>query len=361
MQSKNINYIPALDHLRFYAAMMIVVFHLANGDFVHQIHLDVGIPLFFTLSGYLFFTIAYKKNKEILYWRFLYNRFLRIYPLIVFLFMMTVVIMNQFTALDFINLIGLNLPGVERKSWIVGDWGYQHLSFNWWTIGVEFTFYMIFPFLFKFYRAYGIKYLILLWLLVIILKFSLYEVFLQEHGWKKLSISFNYSFFTNFDIFIVGMIAGHFKETKSKEFSFSIHLSRFLFVLYVSFMWYVLMNHIDSLPVPISTSVCALLCSGLIVFYQTMMEKTKENGLTNALSSLGAISFSIYLLHDFMKNAIKAFGLESYFMTLVPKDIVSEAVLLMIPLILHIPIILAISFLSFYLIERPFLDMRVKY
>lgn len=137
MRSTNINYIASLDHLRFLAAMLIVIFHLANGNFVHYMHLDIGVPLFFTLSGYLFFTIAdNRKDSEILYWKFLYNRILRIYPLITLLFLMTVVLIDNFNALDFNNLFGLNLPGAPRESWIIGDWGYKYLSFNWWTVVV---------------------------------------------------------------------------------------------------------------------------------------------------------------------------------------------------------------------------------
>lgn len=364
MHSKNIKYIPALDHLRFYAALLIVIFHLANGHFVHYMHFDIGVPLFFTLSGYLFFTIAYqKRDEEIIYWRFLYNRALRIYPLITLLFLMTVVIMNKFTALDFINLLGLNLPGKERDSWIIGDWGYQFLSFNWWTVGVEFIYYMLFPFIFKFYRKYGVKYLIQLLSLIVVLKFCLFEAFLNEYGWKKLAISFNYSFFTNFDIFIIGMIAAHYRHVSSTSplFSVSDLGAKILFPFYVIVMWYILINFIDKTPIPISTSLNALLCSGLIILYQEIFRTTKENRLTKSLSSLGTISFSVYLLHDFIKTSIHAFGVEEKFMGLFSPYITSADTFKFVSLILYVPIILVISSLAYNIIEKPFLDLRVKY
>lgn len=78
-----------------------------------------------------FFTIAYQhSNEKIIYWKFIYNRLLRIYPMIGLLFLMTIVIMDNFTAIDFINIFGLNLPVKARHSWFVADWGYEYLEFN---------------------------------------------------------------------------------------------------------------------------------------------------------------------------------------------------------------------------------------
>jgi len=362
MISLNTGYIGALDHLRFFAAMLIAVFHLANGEFVHYMHLDIGVPLFFTLSGYLFFIIAYnQKEKEIIYWKFLYNRILRIYPLITLLFLLTVVIMDNFTALDFINLFGLNLPGKPRNSWASGDWGGQYLSFNWWTIGVEFTFYLLFPFIFKFYKKYGILFLVKLFIFIIILKFLLYYSFLEEYGWKKLGISFNYSFFGNFDIFIIGMIVAHWTNTKTHAF-YAIFSSKLFFIFYIVTMWYMIINFADELPLPLMTSYQALLCGGLIVLYQNAFCKIKDSFINKLLSTLGSTSFSVYLLHDFIKNGINSMGIGDLFLNMfVDPSKYSSEQLQFILLILYIPIILIMSNLSFNIIEEPFLSMRVKY
>lgn len=64
MKSQNVSYMPELDHIRLFAALFITVFHLANGPLVHILHLDIGVPLFFALSGFLFFSIANKKIEK---------------------------------------------------------------------------------------------------------------------------------------------------------------------------------------------------------------------------------------------------------------------------------------------------------
>ncbi len=364
MYSKNVNYISTLDHLRFFAAILIVIFHLANGELVHYWHFDIGVPLFFTLSGYLFFSIAYKhKNEKIIYGKFIYNRILRIYPLVTLLFLMSVVIMDNFTALDFINLFGLNFPGKVRDSWIVGDWGYQYLSFNWWTISVEFTFYLLFPLIFNAYRKYGIAILLKLLFLIIILKIFLFYSLLQDYGWKKLAISFNYSFFGNFDIFVIGMIVSYYeKQELKRKFIVYILKSRYFLTLYIALMWYLLINYLDDLPIPLSTSIMAVLCGGLIVLYQQAFSGAQESSVSKILSTLGSMSFSIYLLHDFIKSGLQGLGIEDWFLNtfLISLSANQEAIKFGL-LLLYIPIILMISKMTFNVIEYPFLSMRVKY
>lgn len=363
IRSSNITYLPQLDHLRLFAAMLIVVFHLANGPFVHSMHFDIGVPLFFTLSGYLFFTIAAnKESEEILYWKFLYNRILRIYPLVILLFLMTAVVMDTFTAIDFINLIGLNFPGKMRESWVIGDWGYQYISFNWWTIGVEFTFYLLFPFLFKFYKSFGLKFLINLLLLVILFKFLLYYTLLTEHGWKKLAISFNYSFFGNFDIFIIGMIIAVIaRRLSNNSYLKSLLSSRIFFIGYILFMWEILIKFLDEIPIPLSTVLTASLCGILIVSYSFSFCNIKNKFLSNFLSSIGSLSFSIYLLHDFIKNGFKGMGLEDILLNFLVYFNYNSVYNEYIILIFYIPMILIISKITFHTIELPFLNMRVNY
>lgn len=364
MHSYNIKYMATLDHLRFYAAILIVIFHLANGELVHYWHFDIGVALFFTLSGYLFFAIAYQhKDEKIIYWKFIYNRVLRIYPLITLLFLMAIIIVDNFTAIDFVNLFGLNLPGKARDSWIVGDWGYQYLSFNWWTIGVEFTFYLLFPLIFNMYQKYGINILIKLVSLIIILKIFLYYSLLEEHGWKKLAIAFNYSFFSNFDIFIIGMIISYFeKKGITNQFIASISESKCILVLYIILMWFLLINYSDDVPIPLITSFSAILCGGLIILYQRSFANIQSSSISKILSVLGSMSFSIYLLHDFVKDGLQGLGIDKWFINMFVTSFTNDQEVIKFSLLmLYIPVILVISRLTFTVIEYPFLSMRVKY
>lgn len=93
MQSRNVAYLEKLDHLRFYAATLVLLYH-TNVD-VWPItaqpwfkiplieHGHTGVPLFMVISGMILTIIA--NDKEIDTGRFYWNRFLRIYPLYVFI------------------------------------------------------------------------------------------------------------------------------------------------------------------------------------------------------------------------------------------------------------------------------------
>ncbi|MBS0290280.1 MAG: acyltransferase [Proteobacteria bacterium] len=361
MKSLNVKYIPELDHIRFFAAIIIMIFHVANGSLVHLLHFDIGVSLFFTLSGFLFFLIAANNDNEIAYWKFIYNRFLRIYPLVIFLFFIAITIMGSVTTIDFINLFGLNLPGKERTDWFVGDWGYQSLSFNWWTIGVEFVFYLTFPFLFKFYKKQGISYLISVALLIVLFKHGFYYALLEEHGWKKLSICLNYSVFGNFDIFIVGMIAGHFVHQKQDFFSFNFVKSKLFFMTYLVLMWFFLINYIDKFDAPLSPVITSILCALLVIFYITSFSNTRDTYFSRALSLLGSMSFSIYLLHSFIKDALVGLGISGQVENFCINYFSAENTMFFLALLLYIPATLVISYFTFKIIEQPFLNMRVSY
>jgi len=361
MKSLNIKFIPELDHIRFYAAAMIMIFHFANGSLVHLLHFDIGVSLFFTLSGFLFFLIAANNENEIAYWKFIYNRFLRIYPLVIFLFFIAIAIMGSFTTIDFVNLFGLNLPEKERTDWFVGDWGYQSLSFNWWTIGVEFVFYLMFPFLFKFYKKQGVSYLISLALLIVLFKHGFYYALLEEHGWKKLSICLNYSVFGNFDIFIVGMIAGHFIHQKQDFFSYDVVKSKLFFMVYLVLMWFFLINYIDKFDAPLSPLITSILCALLVVFYISSFSNTCDTYFSRVLSLLGSLSFSIYLLHSFIKDSLVGLGISGQVENICMNYFSAESTIFLLALFLYIPVTLVISYFTFKIIEQPFLNMRVSY
>ena len=85
-------YLERLDHLRFYAAALVVLFHFfhsyapdlrANNPLMSLIDEGhTGIGLFMVISGFVFTWIA--REREVSYAPFLFSRFVRIYPLFTF-------------------------------------------------------------------------------------------------------------------------------------------------------------------------------------------------------------------------------------------------------------------------------------
>ena len=157
MQSANIAYMPRLDHLRFYAALIVLVYHFAH---VRLTELDSplllvfregygGVALFMVLSGFILTSICLGREME--YRGFVVNRLLRIYPLyIVAVFVAAFAFDRQMDPVSFLAMASFlgNLGHVEAPH-------FPHL----WTIMVEMQFYLLFPLLLAFIRKMGVTYL----------------------------------------------------------------------------------------------------------------------------------------------------------------------------------------------------------
>jgi peptidoglycan/LPS O-acetylase OafA/YrhL len=270
--------------------------------------------------------------------------------------------MDNFTAIDFINLLGLNLPGKARHAWFVGDWGWEYLELNWWTVGVEFVFYLIFPLIFSIYRKLGIIFLFKLLFIIVTFKIFLFYSLLQEYGFKKLEICLKYSFFGNFDIFIIGMIAAYYQKQVQNNIIITILKSKAFLILYIALMWSILIHHVNNIPIPCQACVLAILCAGLIVLYQRSLSNTQESFVSKILATLGSMSFSIYLLHSFVKTGLQGLGVDQWFIDTFLTSLIHDQEAIKFSLLtLYIPIILIISKITFDTIEKPFLSMRIKY
>ena len=152
MESKNVTYYPRLDQLRGLAVLLVMGFHIFHYFFHHWQPLSekwylgliseghTGIGLFFVLSGCIFTLIALGSS-EIRYGQFIKNRFIRIFPLFLLIFFVSISIgRNQFEASDILYLFFSNLGSAPTSnSFVTGSA---------WTISIEFTFYFLFPFLF---------------------------------------------------------------------------------------------------------------------------------------------------------------------------------------------------------------------
>src|ERR1017187_8802037 len=168
--SKNIARIPALAHLRAFAALLVIFYHgrgkIIGWDTIREAPVSpsspgwsliqegyTGVSLFLVLSGFIFEFGA--RDRSVRYWPFLRNRFLRVYPM--FLFLMVVASYaapQRFSLLAFLQSLLLlgNLPGSN----FAGD---LFLSTAW-TLTVECQFYLLFPFLHRMYYQHGIKWVV---------------------------------------------------------------------------------------------------------------------------------------------------------------------------------------------------------
>ena len=194
VRSLNISYDERLDHLRFLAAFIIIVFHSFPPMFavVKQIPCDwnyfmqnmnqldglwlvpramlaegqSAVGLFLTLSGFLFARITAKS--DIIAHKFYLNRLLRIYPLyicfiVLALFLSPGAAPFQSLALSVLTL--QNLPSATSHMFLT-----PHL----WSVAVEFQIYLLFPVILAEYRKKGLKVLFLFLAAALALKLMVY-------------------------------------------------------------------------------------------------------------------------------------------------------------------------------------------
>ncbi|MFI3135598.1 MAG: acyltransferase [Methylococcaceae bacterium] len=343
MQSNNTSYLARLDSLRFMAASMVLMFHATVPQIVT---LDInnplliwvqeghrGVNLFFALSGFLFALIA-GREKRINYKHFIFNRFLRIFPLLIFVFLITAAIYRtEWHSEQFLGLFFLQFYLAEFQN--VPTLGVT------WTISIEFIFYLLFPFLHVFANKYGERYLLGLISLFMIMRVLSFPLTHDE-------LSYFFSLLGRFDILLVGMLAGRYYLKRSTLFAnyYALPLSLLLLTGY----FLILADIPHRLPyLTLYPPIEALLWCSLVI--ATLNSKIAIPVLESVTAKLGSISYSMYLLHPFIiLNCQK--------LMLVEHPLFNQ---LLVGACLMLPLTIALSFLSFYVIEKPFMAYRVRY
>ena len=235
MESRNTGYLPQLDHLRFFAAALVVVFHTllampAPDGTAFRVPLfeqgHVGVQLFMVISGFILGVIT--RDRVISPKKFYLNRILRIYPLL------TVVVALSYFAGSLENdgtivrfLVALSpLSNLSRTSY--GPFAEQA-----WSIAVELQFYLLLPALLVFRRRYGASYYLFLVLLLVFLRAGVFLTTSTVHAMSFFTI------FGGLDLFIVGLFVGEtFSQIKIKRPAF-VFLAALLVVnglIYVAFL-----------------------------------------------------------------------------------------------------------------------------
>jgi peptidoglycan/LPS O-acetylase OafA/YrhL len=359
MRSANISYNPRLDHLRAGAALLVFLYHTFHVFYGHWhayphaflsgwlVEGHSGVGLFFVLSGYLFMSIAIvAPNIE---WRgFMRNRVLRIFPLFVVMFVVAISVgRDTFRPADILYLLFSNLGDAPTSnSFITGAA---------WTISIEFSFYMVFPFLGRFAIQYGIGWLARLIALWLLLRCGAYFVTAQAtHMYYSTLLG-------RFDQFLIGMVCAMLVQRTPvlRE----RRLPGIWFIAAVALavvMLGLLARHASyQLPQPrqpvwaVWGVLEALMWGGVIVAYSSWRGGLPER-VSALLTAVGEVSYSFYLLHGIVLFLFARFTLP-LFAALDWRIGLAAATMILLPLCL------AVARLSYVTIERPWLLMRGRY
>lgn len=349
-----------LDHLRFVAA-----FAVASWHFTHLLVSPAvvpkwpilsileegytGVSLFCAISGFIFTWIYF--DRAIPLKEFAQHRALRVVPLYLLIVALTYYTSAGFTATDVLTslLTGLSkaLPGYAAPSW---------------TIMIELQFYALFPALIYFSRKYGTGYLVGLLILFIAIRIM---VWLSSGNSQFLAY---WTLFGRMDQFLAGMLSAILLKSAANSVrarSALMVVGALALAAIVSFAHYLNVNggffDLYGGKEPSSAGIWviyptieAVCYSCIIVGYLALPPISGRIAavISAAFAYCGRISYSIYLTHFLVIGAvltvIGSLGFRAY----------SWEAAQVLFLWTGLPAILLVSSASYYLIERPFYDLR---
>ncbi len=360
MQSKNSSvYWSRLDHLRFFAAMLVIFKHvwdMAGGPkephttkfltaIIQSGH--IGVSLFLVLTGFLFVQILDRYEKGIIYHKFIYNRLLRIFPLLIVVFFTFLAVGKEHYTdqpLPILNLLLLQLNFGDELS----GFGQDVLPIGaWWTVAVEFQFYLIFPLIYGIFMRKGPGYIIGLLATFIMINLGVF-LFKGDYYWLMY-----HSIIGRMSQFLIGMLAACFALRKPEVIKSSapfLILASLALIFTLSYYYQDNIFFKNVLTFPSE----AIVFSMMILGYQ-YLNVSIPLAIDKVFSRLGEMSFSIYLLHALiLEILIKKIGFFSLTGFFAPDVIIYSVIVLL-------PVVLMVSSLTYIFIEKPFMEMRVKY
>lgn len=303
-----------------------------------------AVSLFFVLSGFVF-TVG-SLEKKLNFFGFYRNRLLRTYPL--FLFFLVVGI--AFNPGNF-NLIGLlqSIFFLANSDTAINGGAF---TFVFWSIAVEWHFYLVFPFLLFAVQKHGWKVLPML-----IVVFMLVRVFAYYQHADMRDISY-WSIMGRIDQFLLGMLAGVYYRRRFVEGTplDGLAIAATGIVLVALFGFNQLggggsNNYLWIFWPTIEGAVWVLFVLGYL-----SIARHFASAVTRVLIGLGTVSYSIYLVHYVVLDFFMSRDLDTLLQTSSP---LGTAVLNTIVLVM--PLVLLISAITYRLIERPFLKRRTTY
>lgn len=369
MKSVNIPYIEGVDQLRGVAALLVLLYH-GTIFFAAKLGHDglwlfspynplltlvfeghTGVSLFIVLSGFIFTYGTY--DWEIDYRAFVKNRILRVYPLyITVLFFAISIKASNFSMAVFIQLLLplFNLYSVENALMRNNEF-----LAVFWTTAVEFQFYLVFPFILRFFKNNGMRFLVQL--IGIAIVFRGIGLYLPD------TIVRDYSYYTiagRLDQFIFGMItASVFKQSGAKVLSIGASYARFscaaIIVLVVMFFF----NQAGGFPASKDWRVFwptieAAMWSGFIYTYLGWYRSLPVL-IGSFFATVGKYSYSLYLTHYFVIMAL----INAIQIRKITGDYILDGILYTV--CFAAPICIFFAKLMYETIELPFLSLRGRY
>ncbi len=359
---KNTTYFPNLNGLRFIAAFMVIIHHIESmkSTFKWQNINDnqtifllgkLGVILFFVLSGFLITYLLLNEEKlkgSINVKHFYLRRICRIWPLYFLIILLSLVVFPHFESLNFrtsdymlfydsigakIVLFIFFLPNL-----LLVRFGVMPYASQTWSIGVEEQFYLLWPWLIKWFKN-KILMVVMVFVVYHILNFIVFNV--SQIPYSQLLQGF-FQFF-NIDCMAIGAFFGivlHQNRKKLLQVICNTYLFYFIAIIALSLI-------IKGYNFPLfNYQIYALLFGICIINLATMKATFLEH---KWLNYLGKISYGLYMYH------IIAIGIT---LVLLEKINLTSS-LALYPISIAFTILL--SAISYKYFETYFLKLKAKY
>lgn len=350
MKSSSGHYFQAQDHVRALAAFTVFVWHFMSyndghltGPLVFPLSYftegHTGVALFMTLSGYLFAKLL--DGRKISYPLFLWNRFVRLAPLMAVVMLIVGVLGWYGGTLEPATYAKELLRGFVYPTWPNGGW----------SIAVELHFYLILPLLLY---AAGRQWWVLPSLLLLPLAWRCGYYYL--HG-EVQSLAY-WTIFGRLDQFILGILLFRHRNLMQGRgwLAATVLLAFLVFWYFFDAAGGFFKNPSYPSPSPVwlvLTFVEGLTYASLIAWYDTKFSYS-DSRTARFIALIGSYSYSLYLLHFFFVFKMPVL-INQYLV-----DLSNRYVLLLfaVPCFLAL---LPLSWLSYRFIEEPCLKFRRAY
>lgn len=353
MKSSSGDHYLALDHVRALAAFLVFTWHFTHAGHGFPVPFEytpaffplallneghTGVALFMTLSGYLFAKLL--DGKTISYRWFLWNRALRLLPLLA---------------------IVIVVVGVQQVQAGVDPWHYvlsiakgvvlPTLPNGGWSITVETHYYLLLPvLLYMFRRSLWLPLLALVGFVAV-----RYTLFLERGEIQTLAY---WTIIGRADQFVLGMVMFHLRERMAGRHWLAAGVGVAFCAVFWTFDSLGGFYRIPSYPSPsllwvVLPTIEGLAYATLIAWYDGSFSPARS-GMSRFIGIIGTYSYSIYLLHFFIVFRAAEFvhhtimDLSSFPVAVAWAGV---AFLGMVPL----------GYLSYRFIEAPFLRLRKTY
>ncbi len=353
MKSSTGQYFITLDHVRALALFMVFAWHFTHGGHGSPVPysytpslfplalLDegyTGVSLFMTLSGYLFAKLL--DGKQIKYGAFLWNRAIRLLPLLI-----VVIIMKG---------IFLFLKGESIASYVVSIGTgiiLPTLPNGGWSITTEFHYYLLLPIFLWMVRKSRFLPLALIGAAMAV-RFAIFH-------WHGEVQTFAYwTIAGRIDQFALGMLVFQFRSFFSRRHLLAIATLSLFFVFYGWFDRQGGFYHHPSYPSTSPIWVFLLTLEGLayaiaIAWYDSSFTPSSD-GISGFIAKIGTYTYSLYLLHFFVVFDMARF-VHRHIMDI--SNFYWAVAWSAVCFILIMPL----GYLSFRFIESPFFKLRTSY